>query len=131
MATTLTTSTIQAKLTWDYENVDAVMGNTVNANSDNYSTSMTQGTGAAGTADLLYAKSLTIAGGGNTTLDLAGSLTDAFGNVLTMARVKVIKIQLTTDTTASAIAIGNGTNPFINWISPSTGTISVRNGGCF
>lgn len=124
-------ATITAGISWTYTNVLTGSINTQNANSHTYSQKLTNGTGASGTADLLYAVKTTIAGAGSTTLDLAGTLTDFFGNVLTMARAKYMYFNLTADTTASDVSIGNATAPLLNWISAATSTVKVRNGGLF
>lgn len=129
-ATTLKT-TITAGITWLSSNVLAGSINSSNNNSHAYSQVLTQGTGALGTADLIYAVKTTIAGGGSTTLDLAGTLLDWYGGTINMARVKYMYFNLTTDTTASSVSIGNAAAPLINWISSGTATIKLRNGGIF
>lgn len=93
-----------------------------------YTQSLSNGTGAANTADLVYAVQSTIAASGNTTIDLAGSLTDFFGATITMARVKYLLIRNTNDTTASSITVGNGTNAF-GMFNAATTTHSIRNNG--
>jgi len=61
------------------------------------------GTGA-GQVDLAYSAELTIAPSATTTLDLdAGTLEDLFGNALTFANVKSIRIQHVSDSAASSI----------------------------
>jgi hypothetical protein len=135
MSTTLTTKAIKVALSYDYENV-LTMGNTVASNQHTYSKSMTNGTGGSGTADLVYSTSTTIAASSSSNIDLAGSLTDFFGNTLTFARIKILCVELTNDTTASSIKVGGASsNGFANWIG-SAGTfatdqpyVRVRNGG--
>lgn len=135
MSTTLVTKAIKAAISYDYENV-LTMGNTVSSNQHTYNKSMTSGTGGSGTADLIYSASLTLAASATTNLDLAASLLDAFGNTLTFARLKVLMVELTNDTTASSIKVGGAASAgFINWIG-SAGTfatdqpyVRVRNGG--
>jgi hypothetical protein len=129
MATTLAITQIKALVSWDYENI-LTGGNTSNINSQSFSSALTNGTGAGGTADQMYMTTATIAASGNTTVTFT-SLANFFGTAISYARIKTMLIQLTTDTTASSILVGNGTNPFINWITPSTGAIRIRNGGCF
>lgn len=127
MATTLAVNTIKAVLGWDFESV-LTMGNSSNIATHTVSTSMTNGTGAAGTADLVYSTSVTIAASGNTTITFT-ALSSLLGVSMSFARIKCMLIENSTNKTASSIAIGNGANPWINWIAPSTGTINVRNGG--
>jgi len=97
----------------------------------NYSRSLSNGTGALGTADLLYAINTTIAASSSATYDLVGSLTDFFGTTISMARLKYMFIKLTTDTTSSDISIGNATNPVAGWISSTTATVKIHNDGVF
>lgn len=88
---------------------------------------MTSGTGLL-QADRLFADTRTIAISGTDSLDLAGVLIDAVGTLLTFARVKFLYVAASAANTNNVV-IGNGTNPFINWITPSTGAIPVRPGG--
>jgi hypothetical protein len=128
MATTLT-GTAKASFNWDYQNVDATVGNTANTSGYSYSRAFTNGT-AINTIDLVYVTSGTLAASGTLNVDLAGSVTNFFGTTLTFARVKVMYLENTTDTSSSAIAFGNHAAPLVNWISAATSTVAVRNGGC-
>jgi hypothetical protein len=130
MATTLAVGQIKAVIGWNMENV-LTGGNTANSNTDTYSKSLTDGTGATGTGDRMYRTETTIAGGGTLNLDLAGSLTDFFGNVITFARVKAIKVELTNDTTATSILIGDHASPWNTWVAGTNPRVRVYNGGCF
>ena len=116
MATTLSVNQIKAVLQTDFQNV-LTLGNTQNAATDTYSKTLTNGTGAAGTADLFYCSQTTLAGGATLNLDLAGSLLDFFGNTITMARVKVMKIESTTDTSSSSVLIGDHASPWATWLA--------------
>lgn len=130
MATTLTISNVQSLLSWSYETTQDWGNNTSQAGSFNFQDTLANGT-AADQADKIYIAQTTIAAGGTTNLDLAGSLTDVFGNVITFARIKAIAFKLLTTTAASSVSIGGGTNPFINWVGAGTDTVRVLNGGCF
>lgn len=128
MPTTFSGS-LQAKAQWEYTKAD---GTTSVVDSSNFSKtiSLTNGVGTAGTGDLMYRISTTIAAGATLNIDLAGSLADVFGTTLTFARIKFFFLHLTTATAASAITVGNGTNPWLmNALSAATTTVSVRNGG--
>lgn len=129
MATTLTL-TAKASVSWDFENVLSTIGNTSNVNGFSYSKSFTNGT-AASMVDLLYVTNGTLAGSGTLNVDLAGSVADFFGTTITMARVKVMYLENTNDTTSTGISFGNHAAPLVNWISVGTTTVSIRNGGCF
>jgi hypothetical protein len=82
---------------------------------------------AAGQVDRRYIAQLTIAASGSTILNLS-SLVDSFGNTFAFLRIKEIYVELTKGTAAASVLVGNATNPFVNWISPATATIQVRNG---
>ena len=102
-----------------------------NQSSFNASIALTNGTGATGTANLIYALQTTIAGGGNTTITLDSGITDFFGTGIVMVRCKVMFIALTAATAATSVQVGNGSNPFINWVGAAAHTIQIRNGGFF
>jgi hypothetical protein len=99
--------------------------------------SLATGTGAA-QADRLYRATRTLAATTGEDLDLAGSLTDAFGATLTFARVKGILIKLNTTTAGYTLQVGGSasvtgatatSNQFINWVASATDIINVRGGG--
>jgi hypothetical protein len=93
------------------------------------SQAFTSGTGAL-QADRLWADTRTIAISGTDPLDLAGVLVDAVGTVMTLARVKLLYIAAAATNTNNLI-LGNGTNPFINWVGAAAHTVTVRPGGTF
>lgn len=66
--------------------------------------------------------------------DLAGGVTDSFGNTLTFATVKFIYLKVDTTTTGYYIEIGGGddgagNNAFINWVADGSDKIRVYNEG--
>lgn len=130
MATTVNSIIVTAGVQWDMYNT-AVGFTTTNVSSLTYSKTLTNGTGANGTADLLYAATYTIAGAGTQNVDVAGSLTDFFGNSIAMARVKFMMVKLASTTTATDISFGNHAAPLINWISAATSTVKIYNDGIF
>lgn len=122
--------TVTAGVAWQYSNAATGLNATVNQNSFNYTATTTNGTGASGTANLIYALQTTIAGGGNLVINVSASpVTDWFGANIVMARVKFFFISLLTTTTASSVSVGNAANPIINWIAGTTPTIKINNGG--
>jgi hypothetical protein len=123
------TAQINAGVSWTYTNALTGSINSVNSNSFSYSKSLTNGTGAAGTADLIYAAQGTIAGAATTNLDFVGSLADFFGTTISGARIKYLYLHHTTDTAASALTVGNHATAPISLYSAATTTQSVRNGG--
>ena len=133
MAKTLTAS-VSGGVNWTHTNT--VTGDNsatvTDQNSDTYSQSFTNGTGAINTIDLKYSVMVTLAGAATNTLDLYNSLTDSFGATINFARIKVISVRvLSSDDDATSLGgpvdIGNAANPLVNWIS--VGTTKVRVGG--
>lgn len=128
---TLTSFSVKMQINWQYDLASTGLTNpNTNTNGFNVNLSTVNGTGAAGTANLIYAVQITIAGGGNTTINVNSSpVSDWFGATIVMARVKFFFINLTTATSASSIAVGNAAAPIVNWISAPTSTIAINNGG--
>lgn len=127
MATSLQTN-IRSSLNWNYTNPNS-LGDTVNAGSITFSDVLSNGT-TAEKADLIYAVAGTIAASGTLTIDLSGSVADVFGNTISMARVKAVIVELTTDTAADYLVFGNsGSNPIGLWFGAVTHTEQIRNGG--
>lgn len=78
-----------------------------------YSDSLTDGTGAVDTADLVFSDRRTLAGT-TENLDLAGSLTDAFGQTITFARIKMIFIHNRNTSVGHTLTIGGAaSNAFV------------------
>lgn len=92
--------------------------------------SLATGTGV-NQADLLYHAQRTLTASSNEDLDLAGSLTDAFGATLTFTRIKAILISAAAANTNNVVVGGAASNAFINWVSDSTDKIIIRPGGTF
>lgn len=131
-------TTVKASVAWSHQNALSGSLTAQNVGGWTYSQALTNGTGSAGTADLIYAVQTTLAGGASTNIDLAGSLADFFGSTITMARAKVLFVWVTTDTGATSVTVGgHATASLKNWITatPDLDTaqpgVVVRNGGCF
>ena len=59
-------------------------------------------------------------------LDLAGSLTSAFGSTVTFAKVKGICIKNMSTTTTQIVTVGGAAaTQFINWVGDSSDTVKV------
>lgn len=128
---TLTSFSFTASVAWNYQSaVTGLTNSTGNQNGFTFSASTTNGTGAAGTADLIYTAQITLAASGNTTVDLVGGQTDFFGTTISMARLKILYIHNTNITTATSITVGNATQP-VNLFSAATTTVSIRNNGIY
>lgn len=91
-------------------------------------TDFATGTGS-GQADLMFSDYRPLVNATPDNLDLAASLTDAFGNVLTFAKIKAIIIESDAANTVD-ITVGNhATAAFIGPFGAATHTAAVRPGG--
>lgn len=90
--------------------------------------SLTSGTGA-NQADLAFVDRRTLAASATEDLDLAGSLTDAFGSSITMAEVVAVYVAADAANTNNVI-VGDATAPvpLFGGVNP---TFSVKPGGFF
>ena len=88
------------------------------------------GTGA-NQADLLWTDTRTIAASGTDDLDLAGVLTDAFGDTATFARVKGLIVRAADGNTNNVVIGAAASNQFVGFFGASTHTVAVRPGGVF
>ncbi|MET8765473.1 hypothetical protein [Streptomyces sp. NPDC004658] len=90
---------------------------------------LASGTGA-GKADKAYTARRTIAANGTDDLDLAGVLTDAFGNTITYAKVKGLVIAAAAANTNNVV-IGNAASSAWATLLNATGTLTLRPGAVF
>jgi hypothetical protein len=93
-------------------------------------TPLGSGTGA-NQADRLYAATRTLTASSAEDLDLAGVLTDHYGNTLTFARVKGLIIRASSANTNNVVVGNAASNGFVTWCGGATHTVSVRPGGVF
>src|SRR5688572_223704 len=98
--------------------------------SKGYEMSLVDGT-AAGQANRIFHDTRTLAASANEDLDLAGVLTDAFGTVLTFARVKGLIVAAAAANSNNVIVGGAASNQFLTWAGAGTHTVTVRPGGVF
>lgn len=130
MATTLSTK-LDATLSWTYRNIESGSGRTI---TDDNSVSLVQ-TLANGSlinqADIIYRTQATVNDAANTDIDLAGSLSDAFGNTLTFSLIKGIWISNKNTTAAENLDVGGGSNTFDSWLGATGDVITVGPGGVF
>lgn len=89
---------------------------------------LTSGTGS-GQANLLFTDSRALSSGGTENLDLAGSLSDAFGTTLTFATVKAIIIESDTANTVDITVGAAASAQFVGPLGSATDTAAVRPGG--
>ena len=90
---------------------------------------------AANTADLIYADERSVASASSDDIDLAGSLSDAFGATITAAEiVAVLVINGPVSGTANTtdLTIGAGSNPFLGFLGGTAPTVGpIKPGGVF
>lgn len=91
---------------------------------------LASGTGA-NQADKVWSDNRTLAASASEDIDLAGSLTDAFGATLTFARIKGMLVSASSANTNDVVIGGAASNGFINWVGDATDKIVVKPGGLF
>lgn len=85
------------------------------------------GTGAS-QADRIWADQRTLAASANEDLDLTGTLVDALGATLTLARVKVLYVAANSANTNNVVIGAAASNAWAGLLS-ATGTVTLRPGG--
>jgi hypothetical protein len=90
---------------------------------------LTSGT-ASGSADLIFHDTRTLAASGTEDLDLAGSLTDAYGTTLTFVKIKAVMITAASGNTNSVQVTRPASNGVPLFIAASDG-ISLAAGEVF
>ncbi len=85
------------------------------------------GTGA-GQADKIFSDTRTIAASGSDDLDLAGTLLDAFGAAITMARVKALIVTAAAANVNNVLVGGDATNTFLTWVEAEPDAVVLRPG---
>lgn len=93
-------------------------------------TPLGNGTGA-NQADKMYAATRTLALSTGEDLDLAGTLTDAFGAVVTFARIKAMIFRAAAANTNNVIVGNAASNGFVSWCGSATDKVTIRPGGTF
>lgn len=122
MATTLATTLtliLSAKYNKDFDLQDAVNNLTLNKND-----TLATGTGS-NQADVLWhdTRSLTAT---SEDLDMAGSLTNAFGDTVTFATIKGILIHNKSTSSTEILSVGGAAaNQLINWVGNSSDIVKI------
>jgi len=91
--------------------------------------SLTDGT-TAGKVDRVFSDRRTLTASATEDLDLAGVLTDAFGNTITFAKIKGIKISAATGNTNNVVVGAASSNQWATLLN-AAGTITLRPGAAF
>lgn len=107
---------------------DLAAGATPYALSRNYG--YADGAGA-GQANRIYQDRNTLAASGTIDVDLAGTLTDVYGDPVVFARIKAL-IVAAADANTNNVVLGGVANGISSLFAPqTTGTLAVRPGGMF
>lgn len=85
----------------------------------------------AGQADMVWHDTRTLAASATEDLDLAGVLTDPFGNTLTFARIKALVIVAAAANTNNVLVGGAASNGFVTWVGDATDIVKLRPGAAF
>lgn len=90
---------------------------------------LTNGIGINQAATVYSTTGLTIAGGGNTVLDLNGVLTDFTGAVISFTKVRAIYVKSYAANTGVLSVGGAGANAFVGAFGSTTDVVKVNPGG--
>jgi len=138
MATTVAIAGIRAGFSWDTQKETLVGVNTTNSGGFSYAKSYSNGLSTnLNTVNKFYVHQFELAPEAVQTIDLAGVLTDPFGDSITFGKVRYIYIELVLDDTkdSSKIEIGGGSNLFGTFFSLSgtnpVAKLVVQRGGNF
>ena len=82
------------------------------------------GTGAS-QADIVFRDQRTLALSTSENLDLAGSLVDSYGNVLTFVKVKMLYVKAKSDNGANIVVGGAAANTFLGAFADATDKINL------
>jgi hypothetical protein len=94
------------------------------------SVTLTHGTGA-NQATLVFGDTRTLAASANESLDLAGSLVDTFGNLITFAKIKAVIIVAAAANVNDVVVGGAAANAWFGMFGDATDKVNVKPGGCF
>jgi hypothetical protein len=96
----------------------------------NATASLANGTGA-NQANTLWIDTRTLTASATEELDLAGVLTDAFGNVLTFTKIKALLIEAADGNTNDVLVGGAASNAWAAMFGDATDVLKVKPGGFF
>jgi len=81
--------------------------------------------------DIVWSDQRTLTATTSENLDLAGGLTDTYGNTLTFAKVKYLFVSAAAANNGIIQVGGAASNAFVNWVANSSDILQVRAGGWF
>ena len=126
---TLNSAKVAVSAAWDF--VTAVdIGTATHSGNWTPSYVFTDGTGE-NQAKSVFADERTLTASSTENLDLAGALTDVFGNTITFTKVKALIVQAASGNTNDVLVGGAASNGFISWVGDATDIVKVKPGGTF
>lgn len=123
------TTYLDLAMRWVYTNPLDLTTPTDNANVS-LSDSLTNGTGAVDTADIVWSDTRTLAAT-TENLDLAGSLTNAFGATITFARIKGIIIHNKNSSVGAVLTVGGAASNAFPLFSDTSDKYPIGPDGVF
>lgn len=123
------TGRLDVKIAGTY-GVDIDIGNRSYTLSKTYTNSFANGT-AAEQANSIFTDTRTVAASSNDDLDVAGGITDAFGNTITFTNIKMIIVNAAAANTNDVLIGAEGTNPFSTFFGDATDKLILKPGGTF
>jgi hypothetical protein len=126
---TLNSAKVTVAVAFDFSTAVDV-GNAIHTAARSPNWAFTDGTGA-NQAKAAFADVRTLAASANESLDLAGGLTDAFGNAITFTKVKALIIEAAAGNTNDVLVGGAASNGFISLFGDATDVVKVKPGGAF
>lgn len=128
MATTLTAK-LDCQFSWKFIDTDAASGaQIVDSNSVSIVDSLANGT-VINTVNRKWSDRRTVNDAANDDLDLAGGLTDPFGNAITFAKVCGLIVHNRNTTAGENLVVGGGSNPWITWLGATGDQVVVAPDG--
>ena len=129
MATSLNSAKVGVSTAFDFSSTVDI-GTVTHAAAWSPSYAFTDGTGA-NQAKVAFADERTLTASSSENLDLAGGLTDAFGNTITFTKIKALAVQASSGNTNDVLVGGAASNGFITWVGDATDVVKVKPGGMF
>lgn len=80
-------------------------------------------------ANLIWHDQRTLAAAAHDDLDLAGTLTDAFGQTVTFTKLKGLLLHNRATTAGEILHVGGGSNPIVDWIGAGGDLVKVGPAG--
>ncbi len=117
----------QIRLTFDAGSELGTTTDDVLGSTNYFSWTVANGTGA-NQADLVFRDQRTLALSTSENLDLAGSLTDAYGTTITFARIKMIYVKAASDNGGNIVVGGAAANTFVGFFANSSDKINLTAG---